>query len=104
MMPMMGMPGPVSEKRRYAGVDLENLKCGVCEVKFTSKSQIDVHIQLPAHLEKAKDLPVEEECEGEQKEPEPFVPLPLHPQIFSQEIRVVLNIISLCFSNFYIYH
>ena len=54
MMPMMGMPGPVSEKRRYAGVDMENLKCEVCEVKFTSKSQIDVHIQLPAHLEKAK--------------------------------------------------
>ena len=53
-MPMMGLPGPVSEKRRYAGVDLESLKCEVCEVKFTSKSQIDVHIQLPAHLEKAK--------------------------------------------------
>ena len=54
MPPMMGMPRPVSEKRRYAGVDLENLKCGVCEVKFTSKAQIDVHIQLPAHLEKSK--------------------------------------------------
>jgi len=77
MMPMMGMPGPVSEKRRYAGVDLENLKCEVCEVKFTSKSQIDVHLQLPAHLEKAKDLPVEEEEVEEPKEPEPFVPSPL---------------------------
>ena len=51
---LMGMPGQMSEKRRYAGVDLESLKCGVCEVKFTSRSQIDVHVHLPAHLEKAK--------------------------------------------------
>ena len=51
---LMGMQGQMSEKRRYAGVDRESLKCGVCEVKFTSRSQIDVHVHLPAHLEKAK--------------------------------------------------
>lgn len=52
--PMVGFPGQRGENRRYAGVDLDNLKCGLCEVKFTSISQIDVHIELPAHLEKAK--------------------------------------------------
>jgi len=72
----MGMPGQMSEKRRYAGTDLDNLKCEVCEVKFTSRSQIDVHVQLPAHFEKSKDLPVEED-EEELKEPEAFVPNPL---------------------------
>ena len=53
-MGMMGMPGQVSESRKYAGVDRDDLKCVLCEVKFTSIEQIDVHIELPAHLEKAK--------------------------------------------------
>ena len=53
-MGMMAMPGQVSESRKYAGVDRDDLKCVLCEVKFTSIEQIDVHIELPAHLEKAK--------------------------------------------------
>ena len=55
-MGMMGMPGQMSESRKYAGVDRDDLKCVLCEVKFTSIEQIDVHIELPAHLEKAKVL------------------------------------------------
>lgn len=98
IMPLMGMPDQMSEKRRYAGVDLENLKCEVCEVKFTSKSQIDVHVQLPAHMDKSKvlfahiyvitlngvlkDLPVDED-EKELKEPEAFVPIPLTAESIS---------------------
>ena len=69
----MGYPGP--DNRKYAGVDVDGLECQVCGVKFTDKSQLDQHIQLPSHLEKAKDIPVEPN--GIPPEPEPYVPVPL---------------------------
>merc|ERR1719232_1461472 len=79
MGPMGGPPGPMGypgpDNRKYAGVDVDGRECQVCGVKFTDKSQLDQHIQLPSHLEKAKDIPVEPN--GIPPEPEPYVPVPL---------------------------
>ena len=69
-------PGPwqppmMSEKRRYAGVDVDNLNCSLCEVKFTSREQLDHHLENPTHMEKAANVPIDED------ESEDYVPVPL---------------------------
>ena len=69
----MGYQGP--DTRKYAGVDLDGLECKVCGVKFTDRSQLDQHIELPSHMDKAKDIPVEDN--GHPPEPEPYIPVPL---------------------------
>ena len=75
--PVMGDPATVlAERRRYAGVDLESLECQVCGVKFTDKSQLDVHVELADHLDKAKDIPVDED-NLPPPAPEPYKPVPV---------------------------
>ena len=69
-------PGPwqppmMSEKRRYAGVDVDNLNCSLCEVKFTSREQLDHHLENPTHMEKAANVPIDED------ESVDYVPVPL---------------------------
>ena len=90
MAPPLMMPGPMmmgapamedpatvlAERRKYAGVDLESLECQVCGVKFTDKSQLDVHVGLADHLDKAKDIPVDED-NLPPPAPEPYRPVPV---------------------------
>ena len=76
MGPGQGQMSPAMvEKRRYAGVDMDNLHCKLCDVRFTDKSQLDQHIELPTHMEKAQHVPIEPD--EQPPEPEPYVPVPL---------------------------
>jgi len=66
----------VIEARRYAGVDVQGLHCKCCDVRFTDKDQLEQHVELPDHMEKAKDIP-HEELSFQQMNPQDYVPIPI---------------------------
>jgi len=66
----------VIELRRYAGVDVSGLHCKCCDVRFTDKDQLEQHLELPDHMEKAKDIP-HEELSYQAMNPEDYVPVPI---------------------------